>query len=135
MTASHGALAEDELADGELNARYRTAVEGLLFGTFDRTAKGAYMYELAKRAAALSGGSRVRQKRIAKELRGMQVAGGLPSDATAAIFVRHDEDRLDVVRLSLARARLRPLQSLPRNAGRQPVADPSGHATRLRAVF
>ena len=62
----------DASAD-EVNAAYRAALDGLTTGTFDRSAKGAYMYELAKKADAIAGMARPRQKRIMKELRELQV--------------------------------------------------------------
>jgi hypothetical protein len=94
-------IAEDEMEEVALNQRYQEALKSLTFGTFDRTAKGAYMYECAKKASQIVGNSRQRQKRIAKELRSMQSAGGLPFHASASIFVRHDEERIDVVRRCL----------------------------------
>jgi hypothetical protein len=92
------APAEDEVEEASLNQRYQEELKGLTFGTFDRTAKGAYMYECAKKASQIIGNSRRRQKRIAKELRSMQSEGGLPFHSSASIFIRHDEDRIDVVR-------------------------------------
>ena len=75
------------------------AVQPHAYGTFDHHAPGAYMYELAKRAKASSGGgTRQRQKKLMKELRGMQAAGGLPVASGASVFVRSDEERLDIVR-------------------------------------
>jgi hypothetical protein len=56
------------------------------------------MYDLAKRAKSNSGvGARQRQKRLMKELRSMQAPGGLPVASGASVFVRSDEDRLDIV--------------------------------------
>ena len=81
-----------------VNAAYCAALDGLTVGSFDRTAKGAYMYELAKKADAIAGGSRQRQKRIMKEMRELQVPKKLPLAAAASIFIRTDEERLDVVR-------------------------------------
>ena len=66
--------AGDGRGESEVNEAYRAALRGHVAGTFDRGAKGAYMYELAKRADAMTGpGSRARQKRIMKELRALQV--------------------------------------------------------------
>ena len=46
----------------------------------------------------VQGGSRARQKRIMKELRALQAPDKLPLAAAAAIFLRTDEDRIDIVR-------------------------------------
>ena len=82
------------------------AVQPHAYGTFDHTAAGAYMYELAKRAKASSGGgARARQKKLMKELRGMQAEGGLPVASGASVFVRSAEERLDIVRVPLSQHR------------------------------
>ena len=56
-----------------VEAEYVAAVQPHAYGTFNHHAPGAYMYELAKRAKASSGGgARQRQKKLMRELRGMQ---------------------------------------------------------------
>jgi hypothetical protein len=82
----------------QLEAEYVAAVQPHAYGTFDYNLPGAYMYDLAKRAKANSGGgARQRQKKLMKELRSMQADGGLPVAAGASVFVRSDEERLDIV--------------------------------------
>lgn len=87
----------------QLESEYVAAVQPHAYGAFDHNAPGAYMYDLAKRAKATSGGgARQRQKKLMKELRGMQAAGGLPVNPGASVFVRSGEERLDIVRFCLA---------------------------------
>ena len=87
------------MSESALDEAYRAALSGEVTGSFDRGAKGAYMYELAKKADAIAAvGSRARQKRIMKELKALQAPDRLPCAAKASIFVRTDEERIDVVR-------------------------------------
>ena len=83
----------------DLAAAYRAAVLPLAYGTFDHTAPGAFLYDLAKRAKATAGapGSRQRQKRLMRELKGMQAEDNMMVAPAASVFVRSDEERLDVV--------------------------------------
>lgn len=83
-----------------METEYVAAVAPHAYGTFNHTQKGAYMYDLAKRAKAATGGARQRQKKLMKELRSMQAEGGLPVASGASVFVRSDEERLDIVRFS-----------------------------------
>lgn len=84
----------------DLDAAYVAAVRPLAYGTFDHTAPGAFLYDLARRAQASAGavGSRQRQKRLMRELKGLQSENDGMVSPAASVFVRSDEERLDIVR-------------------------------------
>eukprot|EP00892_Ulva_mutabilis_P008582 jgi/Ulvmu1/6096/UM027_0074.1 len=84
----------------DLEEAYREAVLPLAYGTFDHSAPGAFLYDLAKRVKATAGapGSRQRQKRLMRELRALQAEDNMMVAPAASVFVRSDEERLDVVR-------------------------------------
>lgn len=88
-----------DLPEG-LDAAYVAEVTPLAYGTFDHTAPGAFLYDLARRAQATAGaqGSRQRQKRLMREMRGLQSEDDAMVAPAASVFVRSDEERLDVVR-------------------------------------
>ena len=99
----------------DLDAAYRAAVLPLAYGTFDHTAPGAFLYDLARRAAASAGavGSRQRQKRLMRELKGLQAEDNMMVAPAASVFVRSDEERLDIVRpLASPSCRSPPIQTL-----------------------
>jgi hypothetical protein len=90
--------AGEERNEAEIIKAYRDVMKEHCHGSFDRSKKGAYMYEVAKLADSIhAASSRPRQKRIMKEMRALQVPNAMAMDGGASILIRSDEERIDVV--------------------------------------
>ncbi|MEW5299691.1 MAG: hypothetical protein WDW36_002681 [Sanguina aurantia] len=93
------ALPGDALLGQQLEGVYQQALGGLGVGTFNALLPGSYSRQLAAQAEASTDIPQAKSRRLAKELRALQGATSLPCAAAASIFLRHDETRLDKMRV------------------------------------
>lgn len=75
----------------------------------DLSQPGTYNSHFQKLAAATPGDVAAKMKRLQRELRNLNTKTQLPVHAAASIFVRHDSERIDKMRVIITGERLPPV--------------------------
>ena len=78
---------------------YVAALGPLAVSDTDLSQPGTYNSHYQKLAAAMPGDVSAKMKRLQRELRNLNTKMHLPVHAAASIFVRHDSERIDKMRV------------------------------------
>lgn len=90
-------LSGQELPDME--QQYSVALSPVQIADFDASKPGAYNRRYAQLAQEAAGDTSTKMKRLSKEIRDLQRGKNeLPLQPAASIFLRHDADRMDMLR-------------------------------------
>jgi len=89
---------------------YVEALGPLAVSDTDLSIPGTYNSHYQKLAAATPGDVSAKMKRLQRELRNLNTKTQLPVHSAASIFVRHDSERIDKMRVIITGAKCSPLR-------------------------